>query len=307
MSAPNVSSRIALVTSAPGRPFDDDLPPLVEALSRAGADVAVVDWDDPAAEWESFDLAVIRSTWDYTTRHAEFLEWATRCAAATRLVNDPVVVAWNSDKRYLHDLVEAGVNVVDTAFVGPGDAIELPAGIEFVVKPTVSAGSRDTVRYHSDQHAPATAQIEGLLSDGRTVMIQPYQDAVDEEGETALLFFGGEFSHAICKGPLLVAGEEATRALFAQEVITPASAQPDQVALAQRCLAALAEVEALAGVSLPLPYARIDVLRDNNGEWSVLEVELTEPSLFFAWAPGAAERYARVLVELATGERWPRP
>lgn len=298
-----MSHRIAIVTSGPGRPFDDDLPPLVAALEQVGAAVEVLDWDDDGADWASVDLAVIRSTWDYTQRHDEFLDWTRRCASATTLINAPAVVAWNSDKRYLRDLVDAGVNVVDTSFIEPGDQIELPVGVEFVVKPTVSAGSRDTVRYHADDHTPATAQIEALLADGRTVMVQPYQAAVDEQGETALLFFGGEFSHAIRKGPLLVAGEEATRALFAQEVITATDAHPDQVALATQCLAALGGIDALAGVSLPLPYARVDVLVDNDGRFSILELELTEPSLFFDWAPGAPDRYARVLVELAEAAR----
>lgn len=293
-----MSPRIAIVTSEPGRPFDDDLPPLVSALEACDVSVDVVDWDDAGADWSAFDLAVIRSTWDYTLRHAEFLEWARRCAAATRLVNEPAVIAWNSDKRYLRDLVAAGVNVVDTSFISAGDPVDLPRGVEFVVKPTVSAGSRDTVRYVADDHERATAQIEALVAAGRTVMVQPYQAAVDDEGETALLFFGGTFSHAIRKAPLLVAGEDPTRALFAEEIITAATAEPGQLELAQRCLDALDGIEALAGVTMPLPYARVDVLVDNSGAFSILELELTEPSLFFTWAPGAADRYAKVLVEL---------
>lgn len=300
-----MSPRIAIVTSEPGRPFDDDLPPLTAALERLGATVDAVDWDDAAADWSSFDLAVIRSTWDYTQRHDEYLDWTRRCAAATRLVNDPAIVAWNSDKRYLRDLVDGGVNVVATSFIGPGDSIDLPSGVEFVVKPTVSAGSRDTMRYVADDHAPAVAQIEALVASGRTVMVQPYQAAVDELGETALLYFGGEFSHAIRKAPLLVAGQDSTRALFAEEIITPAEAQRTQLDLAERCLAVLPGIAALAGVPLPLPYARVDVLVDNDGDVAVLELELVEPSLFFGFAdePGGAEaagRFARVLVGMAT-------
>lgn len=296
-----MSPRIAIVTSEPGRPFDDDLPPLVAAIEQLGATADVIDWDDADADWSSVDLAVIRSTWDYTQRYEEFLAWTDRCSSLTKLVNEPAVIRWNSDKLYLRDLVAAGVNVVDTMFIGPDDAIDLPNGVEFVVKPTVSAGSRDTMRYVADDHAPAIAQIEALVAARRTVMVQPYQAAVDELGETALLYFGGEFSHAVNKAPLLVAGQDSTRALFAQEIITAAEAEAGQLELAEQCLAAIAGVTALAGVAMPLPYARVDVLVDNDGRFSILELELAEPSVFFDWAPGAPLRYAKVLVELATG------
>lgn len=290
--------RIALVTSVAGRPHDDDLPPLIDAIAGRGADVDVVDWDDPAIDWSGFDLAVIRSTWDYTTRLAEFLEWTERCGASTCLVNQPAVIAWNTDKRYLDQL--DGVRVVATSFIEPGGRVALPEVGEFVVKPTVSAGSRDTVRYRAGDHDAANAQIAELLAVDRVVMVQPYQLAVDAEGETALLFFGGEFSHAINKGPLLTAGEAATRALFAQEHIAVTDATPEQLRVARECLDAIERVPALAGVTFPLTYARIDVLRDNDGEVSVLEVELTEPSLFLDWSNGGADRYAEVLVAMAS-------
>lgn len=300
-------ARIAIVTCEAGRPRDDDLPPLLAALDRAGAVVEVVEWDDAAADWSTYELAVIRSTWDYTSRHDEFLSWTERCASLTRLINDPAVVAWNSDKRYLDELRDAGVRVVPSTFVADLDSFDpgrdLPADGEFVVKPTVSAGSANTVRHRAGDVDAAATQIRELLAIGKIPMVQPYQRAVDDEGETALLFFGGEFSHAINKGPLLVAGRPAHRALFAEEHITRAEANPEQLALARRCLDALRGVEALAGVEQPLPYARVDVLTDNDGEWSILELELTEPSLFLDWADGAADRYAKVLVELAEAAR----
>jgi len=297
-----MSPRIAIVTCAPGRDRDDDLAPLVDALVASGAAVGVENWDDAAVDWSAFDLAVIRSTWDYTTRHGEFLAWTHRCGAATRLVNAPEVVAWNSDKRYLEQLREAGVRVVPTTFVTDADAFDpardLPTDEEFVVKPTVSAGSANTVRHRVGDVAAAAQQVRGLLAIGKVPMVQPYQRAVDADGETALLFFGGEFSHAINKGPLLVAGQPAHRALFAEEHISRATATPEQLALGRACLDAIAALPAFAGVGPPLPYARVDVLTDNAGEWCVLEVELTEPSLFFAWSDGGADRFARVLVDL---------
>ena len=108
---------IALVTSASGRPRDDDLAPLTAALDRLGAEVTVVDWDDPAADWSAFDLAVVRSTWDYTDRYAGVprVERSLRAAHPPR--QRPRVIRWNTDKRYLADLAGAGVRVVPTTFV----------------------------------------------------------------------------------------------------------------------------------------------------------------------------------------------
>ena len=307
-------TRIALVTCAAGRSRDDDLPPLLAALvaHHVGGDAVVaeaVDWDDPAVDWAVYDLAVIRSTWDYTARYDEFLAWVERCSAATTLINDPGVLRWNSDKRYLDELAAAGVRVVPTTFIVPErgnpnapdapDDFDLPADVEFVVKPVVSAGSRDTVRYRVGDRDGAAEQIRGLLGDGRVVMVQPYQQAVDRDGETALLFFGGRFSHAIRKGQLLVAGEPATRALFAEEHITPVQPTDAQLRLAEQCLAALVDLPAFVGVAQPLPYARVDVLQANDGEMSILE--LGEPSLFLGFSDGgAADRYASVLVAIST-------
>lgn len=298
-------SRLAIVTCEPGRARDDDLAPLVEAVAALGVDVEVVEWDDPAADWSEFDLAVIRSTWDYSFRHDEFLEWTRRCAASTRLVNPPEVVAWNSDKHYLRELRAAGVPVVATTFVDDLDTFDpgrdVPVDEEFVVKPTVSAGSANTVRYHRGDVDAAATQVRDLLAAGKQVMVQPYQRAVDDEGETALLYFGGELSHAINKGPLLVAGQPAHRALFAEEHIGRAEATMAQREVAERCLAALGSLDSFVGIALPLAYARIDVLTDNDGRASLLELELTEPSLFFDWSEGSAERFAAVLVAMCEG------
>lgn len=292
---------IALVTCAAGRDVDDDLAPLLAAVAALDAHVESPDWDDPTVDWARFDLAVVRSTWDYTDRLDEFLAWTRRAGTATRLVNDPAVLAWSSDKRYLRDLAVAGVRVVPTTFVESPDAVAaaLPVGTEFVVKPTVSAGSRDTVRHHADDHDAATRQATDLLARGKVPMVQPYQRAVDAEGETALFYLAGAFSHAIGKGPLLEPGRPAHRALFAPERITAASPTAAQRALGDAVMAALPGIGALAGVAHPLPYARVDVLTADDGEPAVLEVELCEPSLFLAFAEGAAERFAGVLVELA--------
>ena len=98
---------IALVTAREARALDEDLPPLEAALANAGVDVRIVDWDDAHTNWSAFDLALLRSTWDYTMRLPEFLIWAEHASEATRLANPLALVRWNTDKHYLGELAGA--------------------------------------------------------------------------------------------------------------------------------------------------------------------------------------------------------
>lgn len=295
------SSRIALVTARAARGLDEDLAPLEQALRDTGARVAVADWDDARVDWSQFDLALLRSTWDYTERVAEFLAWAQRASAQTRLLNPLDVVRWNTDKHYLLDLARAGIATVPSEFIEPGaDAASALAGFlqrhaheEFVVKPAIGAGSRDAQRYARAQREPALAHAQRLLTDGRSVLLQPYLDRVDEHGETALIWFGGAFSHAIRKGPLLKPNAGPTRALFAAEHISARAPEPDELRLAAQTLAAIPFAQ-------PLAYARVDLIHDAAHAPCVLELELTEPSLFFAHAAGSAARFAAVLLRSFT-------
>ncbi|TLY51199.1 MAG: hypothetical protein E6K53_08140 [Gammaproteobacteria bacterium] len=290
------ASRLALVTAAAARDLDEDLPPLETALREAQVDYAVVEWHDTEVDWSQFQFALIRSTWDYTQRLPEFLAWAARAGAATRLVNSSDVIRWNTDKHYLGDLARAGVPAVPSHFIEPGeDAAHLldrfliaHASDEFVVKPSVGAGSRDAQRHGRDARGAALAHTQRLLDAGRSVLLQPYLARVDDHGETALIYFDGAFSHAIRKGPLLRRGEGATRALFAPEHITPRTPHADELRVAELALAAIP-------YETPLLYARVDLIRDGADAPCVLELELTEPSLFFAHGEGAATRFVDAL------------
>ncbi len=278
---------LALATAAAARTLDDDLAPLDAALRGAGFRVRIADWDDAAIDWSAFDAVLVRSTWDYADRLPEFLAWCARVAAVTTLLNPPDVVRWNTDKHYLRDLAERGIATVESHFVEPGDAPDaFPDLSEFVVKPAVGAGSRDAQRYVRAQREAAVAHVRRLIAAGRAALIQPYLSAVDTDGETALLFFDGAFSHAIRKGPLLRRDGGPTDALFAPEQITPRTPTEAEHALARQVIAAL-PFGALA-------YARVDLLPSPDGP-RLLELELTEPSLFLGHSDGAAQRLAAVL------------
>jgi glutathione synthase/RimK-type ligase-like ATP-grasp enzyme len=282
--------KLALVTAIASFPLDEDLAPLQAACADAGIDAPVLAWDDPTVSWTRFDAVLLRSPWDYMDRRGEFLAWCDRIAATTRLWNPPDVVRWNTDKRYLAELARAGVPVIESRFLAPGDdPASIPPYDEFVVKPTVGAGSRDCRRYVARERDLAMAHAAALLEQGRHVLVQPYLAAVDEDGETALVFFGGEFSHAIRKAPLLDRHAEPTRALFAPERIGARTPSKGELAVARRVLAALP-----FGT---LPYARVDLLPSPDGP-QLLELELTEPSLFLAYGPGAADRFVAVLAEM---------
>ncbi len=281
--------RIALATCSWMPDLGEDGPALLAALPEAEPVV----WDS-GADWTAFDLVVVRSTWDYSSRLAEFLTWAR---SVPRLANPADVLVWNTDKTYLRDLERAGVPVVPTTWLAPGERFIPPAG-PFVVKPTVSAGARDTARY--DEPSPAAARhAEQLLAAGRPVMVQPYLDGVDTEGETAVLLFEGQVSHGACKAALLDASAGVRQDLAGQSIVTPREPSAAQVEVA---------LAAVTVAGSDLLYARVDLVPGPDGSPVVLELELTEPSLFLRDAPRAAERFAAAVRRRAarTGRPTPR-
>ena len=286
--------RVALATCREFPNLDDEDRLLIPALAALGVDAVPAVWTEPGVDWSAFDAVVIRGTWDYADDRERFLAWVRGVEQVTRLFNPAAVVEWNTDKHYLHELSQAGLPVVPTRFIEPGDTAAdwLPNGefSDVVVKPAVSCGSRDTVRYAL--HEPidvAERHVQRLLDEQRSVMVQPYLDAVDTVGETAVLFFDGEFTHAIRKGPLLARGIEGEKVegLFVQEQIDPREPSAEERAIAE---AAVARIP--GGVPL---YARVDLIPAADGSPVILELELTEPSLFLSHSDGAADRLANAI------------
>ena len=286
--ATRAAARVALVTcrELPGLDEDDQL--LFAPLAARGIAAEPAVWDDPEVDWAAYDLVVIRNPWDYFYRREQFVAWA---AAVPRLANPAAVVAWNTDKRYLATLADGGVPVVPTTWIGADDTFEPPAG-EYVIKPAVSAGSKDTGRYGPADTGLARAHVAGLQADDRLVMLQPYLPAVDTYGETALLFFASpetgrmEFSHAIRKGPMLSGPYAGVEGLYAPEAITARTPSAEELVLADL---------ALSGAPEGLLYARVDVIPGADGSPVLVELELTEPSVFLAYAPEAADRFAAAI------------
>ena len=259
----------------------------MSALNKLSITAELVEWDDPGVVWSDFALVLVRSPWDYSTRLTEYLSWINRVDAVSNLVNEPAVLRWSSDKHYLIDLEHAGVPIIPSTFLHTGDAVTLPSVGEFVVKPAVSAGSRDTQRYRSNESEKGALHAKRLLAQGRDVLIQPYIRSVDERGETALVCFDGVVSHALRKGPILSHGSamRTVDGLYAVEDISVRAPTSEEIEVAALVTAAIPS-------SGPPTYVRIDLVEGDGGEVLVLEVEANEPSLFLDLVPGSAEKYA---------------
>ena len=278
-------SRVAVATCAVND-IDPDSPVLLAALDRAGVEARLCAWDDPAVAWGDYDLVVVRSTWDYPERRGDFLRWARGLA---RVENPYPVLEYSSDKHYLADLASRGVRVVASTFVEVGEATTWPVG-DFVVKPSVGAGSRDAERYRPDQVELAAAHVARLHALGRDALVQPYVHSVDEVGERALVFIDGSFSHALTKGAMLNVVADDRDALFRRERMTLCTPEPEALAFAAAALDAVQWTELL--------YARVDLVRDDWG-WALMELELVEPSLFLVHHPPAAVSLAQGIARRA--------
>lgn len=284
---------VALVTCSELPEASSDSRLVIEPLAKLGIRATAAVWDDRSVDWDCFDLAVIRSCWDYVPRRAEFVQWAR---SVPRLANPADVIEWNTDKRYLRELETAGVPTVPTNWVKPGDDWQPGSSGECVVKPVVSMSSLDTGRYRlwdETERALAGEHAQRLLNAGRDVMVQPYVEAIDTEGETAVIFVGGVFSHAVKKHAILRGPDTGDDHRLDENGAVdgmPQGPSADQLRLAERSIAG-------APHSRDLMYARVDMVPGLDGLPMLIELELTEPQLYHRQAPGSAERFALAIAD----------
>jgi glutathione synthase/RimK-type ligase-like ATP-grasp enzyme len=277
--------RVALATCAQVPEGDDEAAALTEALEPRGVKAEPAVWDDPTVDWTSFDLVVIRSTWDYPARRGQFLAWAESLPS---VLNAPEVLRWNTDKRYLQGL---GETTVPTTFLEPGSSFRPPES-PFVVKPAVGVGSIGAASYEGSD-SRGERHVAELHAAGKTVMVQPYVEAVDTEGEVALIYLGGRYSHAVRKEALLAVGSGPATGLYLEETLSAAQASPAELEIAEQALGAVPFQRQ------ELLYARVDLLPGPV----VLEVELTEPSLFIGYEPEAPGRFADAITAASQRRR----
>jgi hypothetical protein len=276
---------VAIVTYTGLPQLDAFDAPILSALTALGLDARPCIWDDPAMDWRIPKVAVIRTTWDSHLRRDAFVAWASKVGQLTRLYNPPDILRWNTHKAYLRELEARGIPFTPTVWVPHRGTVALDALMRergwdsVVLKPVVSAGALKTYRFHRSELEAAQSTLEGLTAEGE-VMVQPYLEAFETEGERAYLFFDGAFSHAVRRPPGL---KDSPRGFAQPHLFEPV---PEELRLAE---------DVLAAVGQPLLYARVDVATDNEGRTRLQELEATEPSLFLNLDPGAPARLAQAI------------
>lgn len=284
-------TRIAVLTPDPADPsYAGQWPGVLERLSKAlalaGIETTPSPWTDhveDASGLTGLPLVLPLIVWGY---HRDHGRWLRACetwrAAGVRLMNPAAVLAWNSDKAYLGRLADKGVAIPETLWIeGPAQA-DVDAAFDrlgadtIIVKPRVSGGAWKTLRLNRGD------RLDGAPEG--PAMIQPYLPAIESEGETSLLFFGGRLSHAVNKRP--VAGEFRIQVQFGGQYATVAEPPADALALAEATLAAIDE---------DLLYARIDMARAPDGGWRLMEAELIEPDFYLGSAPDGGRAFAEAV------------
>ncbi|PKN57139.1 MAG: hypothetical protein CVU56_12405 [Deltaproteobacteria bacterium HGW-Deltaproteobacteria-14] len=280
--------RVALISCTDMPEPDPDREVLAAGLAAAGVDARWIAWNggDAGQAWASFDLAVLRATWDYHLAVDRFLGWVDAVSAVTTVLNPPDVVRANAHKGYLNELAARGVPTVPTALVHPGRTEELAdlaaarGWRDVVVKPAVSAGSHLTLRVAANDPS-GQGHLATVLATS-DALVQPYLAGVEGDGERALVWIDGAFTHAVRKAPRFLGDDES--------VTGPLPIADDERAVA---------TAALAPVASRLLYARVDLCRDDAGQPRVMELELIEPSLFLLQHPPALERLVAAIARRA--------
>lgn len=280
---------IALATQTDLPDWEVDDKPFHAALDDLGIEHESVAWDDASADWSRYEGVVIRTTWDYTARCDAFVAWAESVENVSSLQNPSRVVRWNTRKTYLRDLESAGIPIVPTEWVLPGESGDIEEILERrgwdrgFMKPVIGSTAKGTLRFDRADLAAAQSHLDGLVEQSGA-MVQPYLASVEREGEFSIIVFDGEASHAVRKVP--VPGDYRVQDDFG------ASDEPHDASAAERELARRAVAD--CGFE-DLLYARVDFLRDDAGQPQLVELELVEPSLFFRHDPRSAIRFAEAV------------
>lgn len=259
---------------------------LVRALADNGMYAQRIAWDDPDVDWGSVGKAVFRTTWDYLDHLDRFRSWLRRAASRTALVNDFSLVDWNLNKRYLLDLAQTGLPVVETVCVATGsdqslsDMLSEHGWRQAVIKPAISASGRDT---HRVTDGGDSENLWRSLVGRQEMVVQPFEEAILDQGEISIAVINGNPCHAVRKrarsGEFRVQNDHGG-------TVEPYRATDAELSLAVDCVSACT----------PEPvYARVDMVRARGGRPRLMELELIEPELFFRFFPASAEVFAEAL------------
>lgn len=269
--------------------MDDDL--AIAPLARRGWAVETLPWDRAGVDWKSYDLVVLRSTWDYQHHAERFLATlAVIEVSGTRLENSLAIVRWNMQKTYLHDLAVQGVPVVPTVWreqLAPGELVPLLESLqtdEAVIKPVMSGNAQGAWWLDRRSATTRAAEIEAYYAK-RPLMMQPFEPAIVAEGEYSLMYFNGQHSHSILKVPKR--GDFRVQEEHGADILA-VTAEPALLAAGDKAIRAIGE---------KLLYARADLVRHGD-QFRVMELELVEPAIYLRMDPGAPDRFADAITSL---------
>ncbi|MEM7622060.1 MAG: hypothetical protein AAF235_02535 [Planctomycetota bacterium] len=295
---PPSAHRIAIVTCSRTDIAMTDNPPLVDALAAHGIDADLVVWDDPDLDhttaWSRYDLAVIRTTWDYFEKLEAFKTWLPMVSKQTAVANDASIIAWNLDKRYLPKLEAAGAKIVPTRTATPDDLDRTIADMQLLhgpvaVKPSVGGGAKGLALLAPGEQLASSDRAEALGPAGVS-LVQPVVESVRTEGEMALVWIddaaGGSVKYAVQKVPKT--GDIRVQPEWGASY-HPAAFTGPQAELARDAIRACEQL-----VARPL-YARVDMVRLPDDTWALMELEVIEPEIFFAVIPGTADHLASAI------------
>lgn len=281
------------IATCEGHPHAADADaPFIAALTSRGIHTRRLAWSDPHAPWHTFTACVIRSTWDWHERPAEFRAWMDRVEPLTTLINPAPTLRWSLDKRYLADLESAGIRCVPTRYLDIPNAALAPQLIRqaasdagwprIVIKPSLGATAYRTALITADADLETWAAANPDFTG--TLLLQPFLNSITSHGEFSLTFFNHHFSHAARKLPK--PGDFRVQSDFGG-TLHPATCPPQELALAERCLRAL---------PAPALYARVDIARSADNQPMLMELELVEPDLFLDVHPPSAAAFADAVI-----------
>ncbi len=279
--------KISLLTSNNPEDYVEDEAILLKELKKHQKyEFEYTPWDADV-DWSEYKTAVIRTTWDYTSRLSEFLEVLDKIRrGGCKVYNDPNLVRWNSNKTYLHELENAGVPIVPSLFPAEQSLDVVKERIlqfredKFILKPLVGASSHDIIVF--DEKTSLLDHLFGLpAGEAENYFLQPFQNSVFD-GEISYFYFNGVFQYAIRKKPK--SGDFRVQEEYGGSINQH---KPSQFEL-DRSKAVLDQV----GDTL---YARVDALHEST-DWKLMELELIEPSMFFKFVPNSAKRFSEAIL-----------
>jgi glutathione synthase/RimK-type ligase-like ATP-grasp enzyme len=263
---------------------------LEQALKDLGYQTQRVAWSNPTFDWSQAKAVVLRTPWDYFEKFPAFSVWLEKVSKVTQVINSPDLLWWNMDKIYFKDLIQRGVVLPETQFYPRGASLDIKTELtrlgwaEGVLKPTISGAARHTYRVNTANADEIAAKVAPLAST-EAFMLQPFIPSVLSRGEVSLMYFGGQYTHAVRK--VARSGDFRVQDDHGGTVVPYEKPRADEFRLAEQALRACPQAPV---------YARVDLVDGPDGQPLLMELEVVEPELFLRYHPSAAKVFAQALV-----------